>query len=122
MGQHIQHTLDGKRPARVDPRDAALAMVEVTTLAYTRLGALNSPAYWARPVTFARPSTRDVEVPIYDVMTLTGSSCWTGFAACRSQPAPVCDNGAAREINFEGIVREALGAAQQYFGRFRKGL
>jgi hypothetical protein len=31
-------------------------------------------------------------------------------------------NGAAREINFEGIVREALGAAQQYFGCFRKGI
>jgi hypothetical protein len=41
-----------------------LAIVDVTTLAYARPGVLNSAAYFAAPVTLARPSTRDVAVPI----------------------------------------------------------
>ena len=41
-----------------------LAIVEQTTLAWARPGTLNSAAYFAAPVTFAMPSTRDVAVPI----------------------------------------------------------
>ncbi len=40
------------------------AIVDDTTLAYARPGALNSAAYFAVPVTFARPSTREMEFPI----------------------------------------------------------
>jgi len=39
-------------------------IVDDTTLAWARPGTLNSAAYFAAPVTFARPSTRDVAVPI----------------------------------------------------------
>ena len=38
--------------------------VEQTTLAWARSRTLNSAAYFAAPVTFATPSTRDVAVPI----------------------------------------------------------
>jgi hypothetical protein len=41
-----------------------LAMLDVTTLPWARPGALYSAAYFAAPVTLARPSTRDVAVPM----------------------------------------------------------
>src|SRR5258705_13668263 len=46
------------------------AIVDDTTLAYARPGVLNSAAYFAAPVTFARPSAREGGVPIY-VMAFT---------------------------------------------------
>ncbi len=39
-------------------------IVAATMLAWARPGVLNSAAYFAAPVTFAMPSTRDVAVPI----------------------------------------------------------
>ena len=41
-----------------------LAIVEQTMLAWARPGTLNSAAYFAAPVTLARPSMRDVGVPM----------------------------------------------------------
>ena len=41
-----------------------LAMVDVDDAAIGEAGTLNSPAYFAAPVTLARPSTRDVGVPM----------------------------------------------------------
>src|SRR5690349_7107408 len=41
------------------------AIVDDTTLAYARPGVLNSAAYFAEPVTFARPSARETGLPIY---------------------------------------------------------
>jgi hypothetical protein len=41
-----------------------LAMMDVTTLACARPVVFYSPAYFAAPVTLARPSTRDVAAPI----------------------------------------------------------
>ena len=40
------------------------AIVEQTMLAWARPGTLNSAAYLAAPVTLAKPSTRDVAVPM----------------------------------------------------------
>ena len=39
-------------------------IVAATMLAWARPGVLNSAAYFAAPVTFATPSTRDVALPI----------------------------------------------------------
>ena len=50
-----------------------LAIVDATTLPWARLAASTSAAYFAAPVTFAGPSTRDVGVPMY-LMAVTGSS------------------------------------------------
>src|SRR5258705_7520583 len=47
-----------------------LAMLEVTTAACARSCVLYSAAYFAAPVTFARPSMRDVGVPIYVIAPL----------------------------------------------------
>ena len=41
----------------------AFLIVDVTTLPWASPGTLNSAAYFAAPVTLARPSTRDVAVP-----------------------------------------------------------
>src|SRR4029077_15681325 len=119
-----------------------LAMVDVTTLPWARPVALNSPAYFAAPVTFARPSTRDVGVAMYDVMDLlTCSACCPAVAAygpaapnvpsatapCGSQDlltglrlwralrglSQRAYDAAACQVDLERIVRVALGVAQQ---------
>src|SRR5438874_11275543 len=49
-----------------------LAMREATTQPWARPDTLYSAAYFAAPVTFARPSTREVAMPMYDVRDLLG--------------------------------------------------
>jgi len=62
--EHSEHAGNAQCLARIDMLDAALAMLEVTTAACARPRVLYSAAYFAAPVTFARPSMRDVGVPI----------------------------------------------------------
>ena len=65
-----------------------LAIVDVTTKPYARPGTLYSAAYFATPVTLARPSTRDVGLPQIaggghgaSVYLIRLSACDCGFAA-----------------------------------------
>ena len=64
MGEHVDHACDLQRLAGVDAHDAALGDGRGDDAAISEIGTLNSPAYFAAPVTLARPSMRDVAVPI----------------------------------------------------------
>src|ERR1700739_2281056 len=89
-----------------------LAIVDVTTLACARPGVSNSPAYFAAPVTLARPSTRDVAVPMSAVMGLLLSPDFLIGLRLRSAGRSLrqrTDNSAAREIDLKRVVLEALG-------------
>src|SRR5260370_37683377 len=57
------------------------AIVEVTMLPWRRPGALNSAAYFAAPVTFATPSTRDVAVAVDGGMGFLDGACLTATTA-----------------------------------------
>src|SRR5947209_5256477 len=89
------------------------AIGEVTMLPYARPGSLNSPAYFAAPVTLAGPSTRDVAVPTEAVM-VRSLDFLVGLRLRRAarRLAERAHDGAARELDLERVVFEALGVAQ----------
>ena len=62
--EHVEYAFDAQRVAGVDARDAAFGDRRWTTLPKARSAALNSPAYFAAPVTLAGPSMREVGVPM----------------------------------------------------------
>ena len=61
--EHVEHALDRERIRGIDALMRPLAMAEVTTTPCARPGTLYSAAYFAAPVTFARPSMREVGLP-----------------------------------------------------------
>src|SRR6476660_6354518 len=66
------------------------AIVDETTLAKARSGAMNSPAYFAAPVNLSRPSTREVGVPMYDVI---------GLLTCLFCSAAIAAHGVTRRVH-----------------------
>jgi hypothetical protein len=64
VSQHVEHAIERKRPACIDLRDAASGDGRGDNTAVDEIGSAEFAAYCAEPVTFARPSTREVGVPI----------------------------------------------------------
>src|SRR5262249_38596968 len=95
-----------------------LAIVAHTTLPWRRPATLWSAAYLAAPVTFARPSMRAVAVPMYRAMAVSGdllAGLRLRCAACRLRQR--ADDGPARQLDLERVVRESPGVAQHEIGR-----
>src|SRR5262252_1840999 len=83
---------------------------------------LNSPAYFAAPVTFARPSTRDTGIPIWVMGLPCSQNLLVGLRLRRaSRGLHQCpNNGAASQFDLEGIVGVTLSVAQHQVGRVRE--
>src|SRR4051794_13068427 len=91
-----------------------LGIVASTTNPWRRPSVANSPAYLAAPVTFARPSTRDVAVPTYAFINpsrdlLVGLRLRCGARGLHQRP----NDGAARELDFEAVMGIGSCALQQ---------
>src|ERR1043166_6205657 len=99
-----------------------LAMVDVTMTPWARPGALHSPAYLAAPVTLARPSTRDVGVPIcVYIAALPDFLVRLGLRRCLRGLRQRANDRAARKIDLEVVMFEPLRVAQQEIGRAPEG-
>src|SRR5437588_4730135 len=95
-----------------------LAMAEETTNPCARPGTLYSPAYFAPPVTLARPSTREVGLPMGLVRVMPRSRSPDALvrlrlrsAARRLRQRP--HDAASHQLDLEIVVPEAAGVAQQ---------
>src|SRR5262249_18473879 len=96
-----------------------LAMLDVTTAACASPCVLYSAAYFAAPVTFARPSMRDVGVPIYVTISpdlLVRLRLRSALRGLRQR----ANDAAACKLDLEGIVRVAARLAQQHVGCARE--
>ena len=84
--EHVDHASDAERIARVDARDATLAIVEGDDAAVREAGCAEFGGVFRRAGDLAGPSTRDVAVPMKGAMRspdrLAGLDCGVPSAAC----------------------------------------
>jgi len=64
MGENVEHAADAQRRAGIDASDASSRNRRIDDITMGKAGKLYSATYLASPVTLARPSIRDVAVPI----------------------------------------------------------
>src|SRR6266849_5908982 len=99
-----------------------LAMPDETTNPCARPGTWYSPAYFAAPVTFARPSTREVGLPIWLVTVMPVSRSFDPLVRLRLRgPArrlrQRAHDAAPRQLDLEIVMPEAARIAQHGLGR-----
>src|SRR6266568_319963 len=104
-----------------------LAMADETTTPCARPGTLYSAAYFAAPVTFARPSTREVGLPRWLVPVMARSRSRDPLVRLRLRgPArrlrQRTQDGAPRQLDLEVVVAEAARIAQHGPGCAQKAL
>src|SRR5436309_6096715 len=99
-----------------------LAMADETTKPCARPGTLYSAAYFAAPVTFARPSTREVGLPrwLVAVMALSPSPDPLVRLRLRGPVRRLCQctlDAAPRQLDLEVVVAKAMRISQHGLGR-----
>src|SRR4051812_31907123 len=112
-----------------------LAIADETTDPCARWGTLNSAAYFAAPVTFARPSMREVGLPKCAKAVVGGNVVVAIGAPPLSHPLvrlrlrramgrlrQRAQHGAPCQLDLEVVVAEAARAAQHGLGGARKAL
>src|SRR5882672_9337370 len=104
-----------------------LAMADDTTTPCARPGTLYSAAYFAAPVTFARPSMREVGLPRMLVALMMLSPSRDPLVRLRLRGAARglrqrTQHAAPRQLDLEVVVAEAARIAQHRVGRARKAL
>src|SRR5215510_3387144 len=104
-----------------------LAMVEETTQPCARPGTLYSAAYFAAPVTFARPSMREVGLPRWLVTVMALPLLPDPLVRLRLRsPArrlrQRAHDAAPRQLDLEVVVAEAARSPQHGLGRAREAL